>query len=145
MTDVANRTVLRELQEARATVSRLSAHNARSVGWEMRLAQQIQEKEDMRQERDSECHRAKLAESKAAAFVDKCCTKDLKSGTVTCSFVLLPQRNCRTRSTPCDRKYTTSVSRAPTSPRTCCRKRVRVWNPCSTRSAPFEPFVCAYG
>ena len=43
------------LQEARATVSRLSAHNTRSVGWEMRLAQQMQEKEDMWQERDSEC------------------------------------------------------------------------------------------
>ena len=60
------------LQEARATVSRLSAHNAHSVGWEMRLVQQMQEKEDMWQERDSECHRTKLAESEAATFMDKC-------------------------------------------------------------------------
>ena len=28
-----------------------------SLGWDMRLAQQMQEKEDMWQERDSECHR----------------------------------------------------------------------------------------
>ena len=33
---------------------------------------QMQEKEDMWQERDSECHRTKLTESEVAAFVDKC-------------------------------------------------------------------------
>ena len=68
---------MRELQEARATVKRLSAQQTRSIGWEMRLAQQTQEKEDMRQERDSESHRAKVAESKAVAFVEKCCTSGL--------------------------------------------------------------------
>ena len=60
------------LQEASATISHLSAHNTRSIGWEMRLMQQMQEKEAMWQERDSECHRMKLTESEAAAFVDRC-------------------------------------------------------------------------
>lgn len=77
MSEASNRTIMRELQEARATVKRLSAQQTRSIGWEMRLAQQTQEKEDMRQERDSESHRAKVAESKAVAFVDKCCTSGL--------------------------------------------------------------------
>ena len=39
---------------------------------EMHLAQQMQEKEDMWQERDSECHGTKLTESEAAAFMDRC-------------------------------------------------------------------------
>ncbi|KAF8497341.1 hypothetical protein JB92DRAFT_3125710 [Gautieria morchelliformis] len=70
--EASNRTIMRELQEARATLNRLSAQRTRSIGWEMRLSQQTQEKEDMRQERDSESHRARVAESKAAAFVEKC-------------------------------------------------------------------------
>lgn len=74
MTDASNRTVMRELQESRATIGRLSAQTARSAGWEMRLAQVTQEREDMRQERDSQAQRARHAESKAAAFVDKCGT-----------------------------------------------------------------------
>ena len=65
---------MRELQEARTALHRLSAQHTRSIGWELRLQQQMQEKEDMRQERDSESYRAKLAESKAAAFVEKHCT-----------------------------------------------------------------------
>ena len=60
------------LQEARTTISRLSAHNARSVGWEMHITQQMEEKQDMWQERDSKCHRTKLAEPEVAAFVNRC-------------------------------------------------------------------------
>ena len=60
------------LQEARATISCLSAHNTHSIGWEMHLTQQMEEKEDMWQERDSKCHRTKLAEPEAATFVNRC-------------------------------------------------------------------------
>lgn len=84
MSEASNRTIMRELQDARAALHRLSAQNTRSVGWEMRLAQQTQEKEDMRQERDSESHRAKLAESKAAAFVEKYCMPDSSFFTERC-------------------------------------------------------------
>ena len=34
--------------------------------------QQREEKEDMWQERDSECHRTKLTKLEAAAFMDRC-------------------------------------------------------------------------
>ncbi|KAF8592253.1 hypothetical protein K439DRAFT_1524670 [Ramaria rubella] len=72
LSEAATRTLTRELHDARAALSRLTAQHARAVGWEIRLAQQTQAREDMRQERDSEAQRARIAESKAAAFVEKC-------------------------------------------------------------------------
>ncbi|KAF8645505.1 hypothetical protein AX16_007790 [Volvariella volvacea WC 439] len=71
VTEVSNKTILQELQEARSTISRMSAQNARSIGWDARVAAAIKEKEDMQQERDSESQRARLAESRFAALRDK--------------------------------------------------------------------------
>ncbi|KAF8076810.1 hypothetical protein FPV67DRAFT_1472745 [Lyophyllum atratum] len=71
VTEVSTKTILHELQEARATISRLTAQHARSVGWETRLSTAIREKDDMQQERDGESNRAKLAESRFAAMKDK--------------------------------------------------------------------------
>ncbi|KAF9461989.1 hypothetical protein BDZ94DRAFT_1262166 [Collybia nuda] len=71
VTEVSNKTIIQELQEARTTISRLTAQHARSVGWETRLSAAILDKDDMQQERDSESHRAKLAESRLAAMRDK--------------------------------------------------------------------------
>ena len=71
MTELSSKTILNELQEARTTISRLTASNARSVGWENRLSATLKEKDDMQQERDSESNRAKLAESRLAAMKDK--------------------------------------------------------------------------
>lgn len=71
VTEVSNKTILHELQEARVTISRLTAQHARSLGWEARLATHLQEKDDMQQERDGESNRAKLAESRLAAMKDK--------------------------------------------------------------------------
>lgn len=71
VTEVSNKTILHELQEARSTISRLTAQHARSVGWENRLATLSQEKDDMQQERDGESNRAKLAESRFSAMKDK--------------------------------------------------------------------------
>ncbi|KAG6861952.1 hypothetical protein C0995_009136 [Termitomyces sp. Mi166 len=71
VTEVSTKTIMQELHEARATISRLTSQHARSIGWETRLSAVIQEKDDMQQERDGESNRAKLAESRLAAMKDK--------------------------------------------------------------------------
>lgn len=71
VTEVSNKTLLQELQEARDTISRLTAHHARSMGWDTRLTSALKERDDMQQERDGEGHRARLAETKFAALKDK--------------------------------------------------------------------------
>jgi hypothetical protein len=68
VTEVSNKTLLHELEEARAAISRLTAHHARSVGWDARLAAIMQERDDIQQERDSEAHKARQAESRIAAL-----------------------------------------------------------------------------
>jgi hypothetical protein len=70
-TETTNKTLLIELEEARETVSRLSVHHARAVGWEARLAAAQQERDDMQQERDSEAQRAHIADLRIAALKEK--------------------------------------------------------------------------
>jgi hypothetical protein len=69
--EAANRSVLEELEEARTTISRLTAHHARSVGLENRLKLVTREMLDVRQERDSETQRAKVAETRVLALKEK--------------------------------------------------------------------------
>ncbi|KIJ69912.1 hypothetical protein HYDPIDRAFT_79094 [Hydnomerulius pinastri MD-312] len=69
--EASNKTALHELEEARSAVSRLTAHHARSVGLDTRLAAVLQENDDTRQERDSQAQRARLAESRLAALKDR--------------------------------------------------------------------------
>jgi hypothetical protein len=71
VTEVSNKTILQELQDARATITRLTAHHARSIGWDTRLSAAMKERDDMQQERDAETHRARLAESRFAVLKDK--------------------------------------------------------------------------
>ena len=96
--EAASKTVLDELQEARTTISRLTASHARSVGWENRLSATLKEKDDIQQERDSESNRAKLAESRLAAMKDK-------TGLITLFSHYLAdlgyQQNCNPRSGGC--------------------------------------------
>ncbi len=73
VTELSNKTLLQELQEAKTTVSRLAAHHARSVGWETRLSSVIKEKDDLQQEREFESQRAKLAESRFSVLKEKTC------------------------------------------------------------------------
>lgn len=70
VTEASSKTILHELQEARTTISRLTANCARSIGLENRLSAALQEKDDMQQERDSELSRAKLAESRLTTMKD---------------------------------------------------------------------------
>ncbi|TFK46903.1 hypothetical protein OE88DRAFT_1706532, partial [Heliocybe sulcata] len=67
----SNKTALQQLADARAEISRLQAQHARSVGWDTRLATVAQEKDDLQQERDSEAHRARMAEVRLAALKEK--------------------------------------------------------------------------
>lgn len=76
VTEVSNRTLLQELQDAKSTISRLTTSAARSVGWDTRLSAANKERDDMQQERDSESQRARLAESRFAALKDKTCKSD---------------------------------------------------------------------
>lgn len=71
VTEVSNKTILQELHDARATITRLTAHHARSIGWDTRLSAAMKERDDMQQERDAETHRARLAESRFAVLKDK--------------------------------------------------------------------------
>jgi hypothetical protein len=73
VTEAANSTLTQELAEARATITRLSTHHARSVGWDTRLRAAIQDKDDLQQERDSESQRARAAEQRLGTLKDKCC------------------------------------------------------------------------
>lgn len=73
VSDSSHKTVLQELAEARASVSRLSAHHARAVGLDTRLTAAMRERDDFHQERDSEAQRAKLAESRLAASMERMC------------------------------------------------------------------------
>ncbi|KAG8935018.1 hypothetical protein FRC01_010523 [Tulasnella sp. 417] len=65
--DASNRTLLNELQDTRSAMTRMTTQNARSVGWETRLTNVMQERDDTAQELDAERQRARTAEAKAAA------------------------------------------------------------------------------
>ncbi|KAG9317330.1 hypothetical protein JVU11DRAFT_1529 [Chiua virens] len=69
--EASNKTILHDLEEARSTVSRLNAHHARTVGLDTRLSAVLQENDDIRQERDSQTQRAKLAEARLAALKNR--------------------------------------------------------------------------
>lgn len=93
VTEVSNKTLLQELQDSRATISRLTAHHARSIGWDTRITAALKERDDMQQERDCESHRARLAESRFAALKDKTSMyPPARSGSSVVTFL---QANCR--------------------------------------------------
>ncbi|KDQ29558.1 hypothetical protein PLEOSDRAFT_1064358 [Pleurotus ostreatus PC15] len=66
--EVSTKTAHQELEEARATIVRLTVQNAKSLGWDNRLSAVVKEKDDLQQERDSEAARAKAAESRLTAL-----------------------------------------------------------------------------
>jgi hypothetical protein len=69
--EASNKRAMEELEEARDSISRLTAHQARSVGLESRLNAVNQEMGDMKQERDSQAQRAKVAELRIVALNEK--------------------------------------------------------------------------
>ncbi|PIL37486.1 hypothetical protein GSI_01180 [Ganoderma sinense ZZ0214-1] len=72
MGEQSNEGLMKELDEARTDVARLSSQNARAVGLENRLAVALQEKDDLRQELDSATQRARITESRIVSYREKC-------------------------------------------------------------------------
>ncbi|KAL1727570.1 hypothetical protein EV714DRAFT_253750 [Schizophyllum commune] len=77
VTEASNKALLEEVDDARATISRLTGYQARSLGWETKVAAAQRERDDMQQERDGESQRARLAESRFNALKEK--TKKLQA------------------------------------------------------------------
>ncbi|THH05088.1 hypothetical protein EW145_g5054 [Phellinidium pouzarii] len=64
--------LIQELDEAKEAASRLAVTQVKSTGWEVRLSTAVQEKDDLRQELDSERQRSKAAETHILALKDRC-------------------------------------------------------------------------
>jgi len=69
---VSNKTLSADLEELRVAFTRLSAEHARSVGWEARLRDALQERDDLHQERDIEVQKLRTAEARLTSLGDKC-------------------------------------------------------------------------
>lgn len=61
-----------DLQDLRTAFNRLSTEHARTVGWEARLSEALQERDDFQQERDSEAQRLRGAEARLTSLGDRC-------------------------------------------------------------------------
>ena len=62
-----------DLYETKSKLSRVTAQQARAIGLDTRLSAALQEKDDLRQERDHALHRSKLAEARIAGLKERCC------------------------------------------------------------------------
>lgn len=60
------------MEELRVAFNRVTAEHARAVGWEVRLREALQERDDFLQERDSEAQRLRGAEARLTSLSDKC-------------------------------------------------------------------------
>ena len=56
----------------RAAFNRLSTEHARTAGWEARLDEALQERDDFQQERDSEAQKLRGAEARLGSLSDRC-------------------------------------------------------------------------
>lgn len=63
--DASNRALTTELKDARASVSRLSAANARGIGLDNKLRTVVEERDDLRREVTEANNRAKMWEERA--------------------------------------------------------------------------------
>jgi hypothetical protein len=72
LAEVSTKTLSTDLQELRVAFNRLSTEHARTVGWEARLREALQERDDFLQERDNEAQKLRGAEVKLASLSDKC-------------------------------------------------------------------------
>lgn len=71
ISEATTKTLKRELKDVRAVANRLASQQSRSAGWEFQLAQQMQERDDMRQERDAVIQREKQMATKLLAAEEK--------------------------------------------------------------------------
>lgn len=69
---MSQQSTLQDLKQARDTISRLTTQNARLVGLDQRYNTAAQERDDLRQERDSAIQRARMAETRLLSLKEKC-------------------------------------------------------------------------
>ena len=84
LAEVSNKTLSTDLQELRVAFNRLSTEHARAVGWEMRLREALQERDDFHQERDNEAQKLRSAEARLVSLSDKCGEPRLRSISFHC-------------------------------------------------------------
>ena len=72
MGEQSKEALIKELDETRTDIARLSSQNARAVGLENRLAIALQEKDDLKQELDSASQRTRMTESRIVSYREKC-------------------------------------------------------------------------
>jgi hypothetical protein len=72
LAEVSNKTLSTDLQELRVAFNRISTENARAVGWEVRLHEALQERDDFRQEMDNGTQKLRGAEARLTSLSDKC-------------------------------------------------------------------------
>ena len=72
----------------RAAFNRLSTEHARTAGWEERLSEALQERDDFQQERDSEAQKLRSAEARLGSLSDRCGEPRLEKITTIC-FIFL--------------------------------------------------------
>ncbi|KAF8506038.1 hypothetical protein F5888DRAFT_1839915 [Russula emetica] len=76
LAEVSNKNLSTDLQDLRAAFNRLSTEHARTVGWEARLSEALQERDDFQQERDSEAQKLRGAEARLGSLSDRCAKLD---------------------------------------------------------------------
>lgn len=69
---MSNKNISTDLQDLRTAFNRLSTEHARTVGWEVRLSEALQERDDFQQERDSEAQKLRGAEARLGSLGDRC-------------------------------------------------------------------------
>lgn len=72
--EASTKVILQELEDAKATVARLTLNQAKSVGWDVRLNNAMQERDDLKQEVEVERQRSKSADGHIAVLKERCCT-----------------------------------------------------------------------
>ena len=72
LAEVSNKNLSTDLQDLRAAFNRLSTEHARTAGWEARLSEALQERDDFQQERDSEAQKLRGAEARLGSLSDRC-------------------------------------------------------------------------
>ena len=94
----------------RDSFSHLSTEHARSVGWEARLRQATQERDDSHQERDNAAQKLRASEAKLISLGDRCGE--------SCSYDRSHRNNPRSQVTP----------RGPPPPRTTEGRACETWS-----------------
>ena len=73
MIEASNKSLIDDLQDARVTITNLTAYRSKAIAFETRLNAALRELDDVKQERQTEERRAELAEIRANQLADRCC------------------------------------------------------------------------